>query len=161
GVVWPHRVAHPLLVPGRLVHTVVVAAAPGNRHLVELRVEQQRAGRVLPTGRAAGDADAADVVVWVLSCDGRVPEDAVGEARVTEVVPAHVVERLGAALRPHAVHLHDDETEPGEVDEAGGGAERVPLREIALRSGINLFDDRVLLVRVKVARPGDVAPDVG
>jgi hypothetical protein len=42
--------AHPLLVPPDLVHAVVVAAAIGHRHLVEVAMEQQCAGRTLSAG---------------------------------------------------------------------------------------------------------------
>ena len=51
---------------------------------------------------------------------GLVPEDAVGEAGVLEVVPADVVERLGAVGRPHAVHLHDDEAQVGQRRRTAG-----------------------------------------
>src|SRR5207248_11133949 len=95
GALWPNGVAHPLLVPGRLIHAVVVAAAARDGHLVNLRVEEHATGRVLAAGRGASDADAADVVVGVLRGDGGVPEDSVREAGVAEVLPAGVVERLG------------------------------------------------------------------
>ena len=51
GVVRADRPAHPLLVPPDLVHAVVVAAGVDTADLVELRVEEQRAGRVLSAGR--------------------------------------------------------------------------------------------------------------
>ena len=54
-------------------------------------------------------------------CGGRLdPEDAVGKAGVAEVLPADVVERLGAVGRAHAVDLHDDEAQLGQRLLAGG-----------------------------------------
>ena len=81
--------------------------------LVEVGVEEQRAHRVLSARRAAVDADARDVVPRVLRGEGLVPEDAIGKAGVLDVLPGHVVKRLRAIGRAHAVHLHDDESELG------------------------------------------------
>ena len=66
GVLRADRLAHPLLVPPDLVHAVVVAAAVGDGGLVELAVEEHGADRVLAAGRAAVDADAAEVHVRIL-----------------------------------------------------------------------------------------------
>ena len=85
-----------------------------DRGLVELGMEQHAGRRVLAAGRGAVDPDAAEVVPGVLPGDGLVPEDAVGEAGVLEVVPADVVKRLGPVGRPHAVDLHDDEAQVGQ-----------------------------------------------
>ena len=74
-------------------------------------MEQHGARGVLPAGGVAVDADAADVVIRILLRHGLVPQDAVREAGVLEVLPAHVVKRLGAVGRAHAVHLHDDEAQ--------------------------------------------------
>ena len=41
------------------------------------------------------------------------PQDAIGETGVADVLPRHVVKRLRAVRRPHAVDLHDDEAELG------------------------------------------------
>ncbi len=152
GVLRADRVAHPLLVPGGLVHAVVVAAARGHGGLVEVAVEEQRAHRILPAGRGAVDADARDVVVRVLRGDRLVPQDAVGKAGVLQVLPADVVERLRAVRRPHAVDLHDDEPEIGQRGVAVERAERL-RHERALRPGVDALDHRILLVRVEVPRP--------
>ena len=111
GVVRSHRPAHPLLVPPDLVHAVVVAADGGDGRVVELRVEQQRAERVLPARGRAVDADAVDVVPRVLRRDRAVPEDAVRKACVFEVLPADIMEGLGAIRGAHAIHLCHDETQ--------------------------------------------------
>ena len=87
------------------------------------------------------------------------PEDAVGEAGVFDVVPAHVVKRLGSIRRPHAVDLDHDETQVGERGEPVGGAEGLG-DERALRPRIDLLDDRVLVRWIKVFGPADNAPDV-
>ena len=133
-------------------------AADGD--LVEFGMEQHAGGRVLAAGRGAVDADAAEVVPRILLGDGLVPEDAIGEAGVLEVVPADVVKRLGAIGRPHAVDLHDDETQVGQRREPADRAERLG-NERALRAGVDLLDDRVFLGRIEVLGPADDAPDVG
>src|SRR5438067_2368406 len=90
GVVRANRVAHPLLVPRRVVHAVVVAATARDSDLVELGMEEQGAGRVLPARRAAVAADASDVVEQILLGDRLMPQDAVREAGVLEVLPADI-----------------------------------------------------------------------
>ena len=65
GVLRADRVAHPLLVPGRLVHPVVVAAAGRDGDLVELGMEQHAARRVLAAGRGAVDPHAGQVVLGI------------------------------------------------------------------------------------------------
>src|SRR6185503_17016430 len=87
--------AHPQLVPPDLVHAVVVAAAVGDGDLVEVVVVDQRPHRILPAGAAAVDADAAEVHPRPRFGGGLDPELAVGETGIGEVLPAHVVERLG------------------------------------------------------------------
>ncbi len=82
----PMRPAHPLLVPPDLVHAIVVAAGSRERHLVELRMEEQRAQRVLSARRCAVDADARDVVPGVLRRHRLVPQDAIGEAGIAQVL---------------------------------------------------------------------------
>ena len=78
-------------------------------------MEEQPAERVLSAGRRAVDADARDVVVRILRRDRLVPEDAIREAGVAEVLPRDVVERLRSVRRPHAVDLDDDEAELGDA----------------------------------------------
>ncbi len=73
------RPSHPLFVPPDLVHPVVVAAGERHRHLVEVRVKQQRAERVLPACRRAVDPDTCDVVPGVSRRHSLVPEDPVGK----------------------------------------------------------------------------------
>ena len=87
-----------------------------------------RAERVLPAGRRAVDADARDVVPRILRGDRLVPENAVGKPGVAQVLPRDVVERLRAIRRAHAVHLHDDEAQLGEVAHAVRDAERTSAR---------------------------------
>ncbi len=114
GVLRPDGIAHPLLVPRGLVHAVVVAAAGGDRHLVELRMEEHGAGGILPAGGGAIDADAGEIHVRILRGGGLHPQNAVGESGVLEVVPADVVKRLRAVGGAHAVDLHDDEAQVGQ-----------------------------------------------
>ena len=83
-------------------------------------MEQHAGGRILAAGRRAVDPHPAQVVLRVFLGDGLMPENAVGETGVLEVVPADVVKRLGAIGRPHAVHLHDDETQVGQEREPAG-----------------------------------------
>ena len=61
GIVRAQRVTHPLLVPPHLVDPVVVAAAVGHRHPVEIAVPQQRPQGVLPPGGPAVNADPRQV----------------------------------------------------------------------------------------------------
>ena len=85
-----------MLVPGGLVHPVVMATAGRNRDLVELRVKEKGASRALSAGGAPVDANAADVVPWVFPRIGLMPENAIGESGVLQVLPANVMKRLGA-----------------------------------------------------------------
>ena len=87
-------IAHPLLVPPNLVHPVVVAAAQGDAHLVELGMEQQGGEGILPTGGIAVDAHLREVHVPVLLRCSLHPQDAVRETGILEVPPAHILEGL-------------------------------------------------------------------
>ena len=72
-------------------------------------MEQHAAQRVLPAGRGAVDADARDVVPRIFRRDRLVPEDAIGEAGVAQILPRDIVECLRAIAGAHAVDLDDDE----------------------------------------------------
>src|SRR5688572_24887901 len=95
------RPPHPLLVPPDLVHPVVMAAGEGYRRVVELGMEEQGAERVLAARRTAVDTDAGDVVGGILLRRRLVPEDAIGEAGVSEVLPGDVMECLRAVAGAH------------------------------------------------------------
>ena len=56
-------VAHPLFVPGRLIHAVVMAAAVGDGHLVKLRMKQHCRSRVLAAGGGSINAHALRIHV--------------------------------------------------------------------------------------------------
>ena len=153
GVVRADRPAHPLLVPPDLVHAVVVAAAVGDADLVEVAVEEQAPQGVLAAGRAAVDADAGQVHVRILRGGGFDPEDAVGKAGVAQILPADVMERLGAVGGAHAVDLHDDESQIrhallSRVEGESLGDERV------VRACIDVLDDRILLAPGRNCRGG-------
>ena len=69
------------------------------------------------------------------------------ETGVLEVLPAHVVERLGAIGRAHAVDLHDDEAKLGDSVLANLQPERLG-RIGALGTGVDFLDDGVFVIRV-------------
>src|SRR5205823_5978632 len=100
---------------------VIVTATARDSDLVELRMEEQSAGRVLPARRAAVDADASDVVERILLGDRLMPQDAVRKAGVLEVLPADIVKGLRAVGGPHAVDLHDDEAEVSKRRKSANG----------------------------------------
>src|SRR5688572_23533579 len=85
-------------------------------------MKDHRAGRVLPARAAAEDSDAIEVVIGIFCRGGLVPEDAIGETSITEVMPADVVKGLGTKSGSHGIHLHDDEAQIGEVGRAALGA---------------------------------------
>src|SRR5262245_41214063 len=110
-------VAHPLFVPRSLVHPVVVTAACGGSHLVEFGMKQDTASRVLAAGRDAINSHAVDIVTGIFLGGGSVPEDAVREASVFQVMPADVVKGFGAIGGSHAINLNDDEPQVGQKRE--------------------------------------------
>src|SRR5580692_5457500 len=80
------RPPHPLLVPIDFVHAIVVTTGIGDRDFIELRMKLERTQGILPARRTAVDTDTADVIVRKL-CGGRpVPENAVGQSSVPEVL---------------------------------------------------------------------------
>src|SRR5687767_13832543 len=152
--------SHPLLVPPDFVHTVVVTSDRRHSSLVEVWVEEQSPERVLPTGRCAVEADPRDVVIRILRRHCLVPEDAVREAGVAEVLPRHVVEGLRAVVRTHTVDLHDDEPDLRLRLHGVEGAKGLG-DEGTLRPGVDVLDDWVLFRGIEVGRSIDDAPDVG
>src|SRR5262245_39653259 len=111
GVLRAHGVTHPLLVPGSLVHSVVVATARGNGDLIKFRVEQNGTGSVLSTCGIPVDADPIQVVVGIPCGRGFVPENAILKTSVLEVLPTDIVEGLGTIGGAHAIDLHDDKAQ--------------------------------------------------
>ena len=81
-----------------------------------------------------------------------VPQDAIREPSVAQVLPRDVMERFGAIRRAHAVDLHDDKAELGLRHHRVERGERL-RHERPLRAGIDALDDRVLLRRIEVRRP--------
>jgi hypothetical protein len=89
-----------------------------------------------------------------------VPKNAIRKAGVFQIFPAHVVERLGAIRRAHAVHLHNDEAKICERRKPARGTKTL-RHERPLRTGVNLFDDRIFFCGIEVAWPADDSPDIG
>src|SRR5665213_343399 len=122
-------------------------------------MEEHCAERVLSTGRRTVDPHAADVVERVFGGDRLVPQNAVRETRVSEVLPRDIMKRLGPIRRTHPVDLHDDEANlrlrlhPGLRSKCLGD-ERI------LRARVDVLDDRILLVRIEIHGPDDDAPDI-
>src|SRR5439155_21620417 len=123
-------------------------------------MEEEAAERILSARRSAVDPDARDVVERIFRRDRLVPEDAIGEAGVAEILPGDVVECLRSIRRAHAVNLHDDEPELGLRLHLVVGEERL-RHERALRPRVDVLDDGILLRRVETAWPDDDAPDAG
>ncbi len=88
-----------------------MATRVGDGNVVELGMEEDRAGGVLPAGRSAVNADARDVVPRILPVDRLMPQDAVGETGIGDVLPRVIVERLRAVARAHAIDLHQHEAD--------------------------------------------------
>ena len=149
--------------PVVVVDVVVVVAGRGDRGLEELVVGllQDGRGRHEPAAGVAVDADAVDV-------DEAVPRGErldrgllVDEAVVAEVEVAEGVVRLRPLRAAAAMaDLDDDEPELRELHVAC--CTREPVRHaLLLRAGVDVGDDRVLLLRVEVERLPHVAVEVG
>ena len=82
-----------------------MAAAVGDRDLVELGVPQHRSQGVLPPCRAPVDSHPLEIEFGKLLRRRPPPRNPVGEARVGQVAPADVVKRLRTIARSHSVDL--------------------------------------------------------
>src|SRR5262249_272231 len=104
------------------------------------------------------DTDTAEVVVRVLCGNRSVPEYSIRKTGVSQILPCHVVKRLGSVVRSHTVDLHDNEAE---------FSERLRVHtecfwyERTLRSREDAFYDGILFGRIEVERPMHDSPDVG
>ena len=88
------------------------------------------------------------------------PEDAVGEPGIADVLPGHIVELAAAVGRAHAVDLHHDETQLG--DRLHVEVRREALGDKgAVWTGVDVLDDGVLATRIETGGADDDAPDVG
>ena len=148
-------IGHPIHCSFHQILSMRLSWQPAARHrdLVEVREEEQAAERVLAAGRRAVEPDARDVVGRILRRHRLVPEDAIGEAGVLDVLPRDVVEGLRAVARPHAVDLHDDEPDFGLRLHLVERGERL-RHERALRPGVDVLDDRILLRRDRSSSGG-------
>src|SRR5215213_9333167 len=88
------RPPHPLLVPPDLVHPIVVTTGVGVRHLVELGMKQQTAHGILSAGRRAVKTYASRIIPGILGGDSLVPDNAIGETGVTEILPCNIMKGL-------------------------------------------------------------------
>jgi len=155
-----HRPSHPLLVPWEIIHAVVVVPGIRRGGLVKVAVPEQGRNGVLAARRAAKDADAGQVHPRARGGGGLHPRDAVGKTSVFEVLPARVVEGLGAPVGAHAVDLDEEvvgarpAAEVVELRVALGGAELV-------RAGVDVFENGVFFGRVEVGGFHDDAVDHG
>ena len=75
-------------------------------------------------------------------------------------MPTDIVKGFGPVRRSHAVDLHDDETEVGQRLIPTAAAESLRHKR-TMRPRVNIFDDRVLLFRIEIARSANDAPDIG
>src|SRR5262245_51351291 len=122
-------------------------------------MKQNRRSGVLAAGGISIDTYAIEVVPGILRRHRFVPKNAVWEAGVLEVFPADIVKRLGTVGGSHAVHLDDDKTKIVERGVPARWAERFG-HVGTLRPRVDVFDDRILFVGIKIAWPADNAPDV-
>ncbi len=135
-----------------------MAATVSNADLVELGVHQHPAHRILATGGATIDTYTGKVHRRILRCSRFDPGDAVREACIAEVLPADIVESLGTLAGSHTIDLHHDEAQ---VCNRLQAIERPKLlwHMGIVRSGIDLFNDRILQCLAIVAWPMDNAID--
>ena len=122
------RVAHPLLIPPDLIHAVIMAAGGRNRYFIELRMVQQGPGRALSAGRVTKDTYPADIHVRITGGRGFDPFDPVRETAVFQVLPANIMEGLGAVRGTHAVYLHHNKAQFGQLVEVSPGVDPEILR---------------------------------
>jgi len=122
-------------------------------------VEEHGPCCVLAACGPAVDPHAAQVVVRVPAGRCLVPQDTVRQARVPQVLPAHVMEGLGSVGRAHAVHLDHDEAQVRQVGEGPRGPEGLGYVRV-VRTRVDGLDHRDLLVRIQAGRPAKDAPDV-
>src|SRR5437879_5222446 len=115
-------------------------------------MEKKSTERVLSAGRIPIDTDAAYVVIRILCRYRLVPEDAIGKAGIGEVLPCHIVKSFRAVRGAHAVDLNDDKAEFGLRLHRGVRAEGFGDKRI-LWPGVDIFDHRVFLLRVKIRGP--------
>src|SRR5437667_55685 len=88
------------------------------------------------------------------------PENAVRETGIFEVLPTNVVECFGAVGRAHPIHLGDHKPQVGQRSKSANTAKRLwDIR--SLRARINLLNDRVLFGWIKIFWAVDDSPDVG
>ncbi len=120
------------------------------RHLEEVGIDEHRRRRHEAAARVAPDADAVDVDV------GMAPRQLfdcrllVGEAVVAQVAIAVVVVPLRARRVPAAIaHLDHHEAELRQRDVVVARVERLG-HALGLRPGIDVGDDRILLLLVEV-----------
>ena len=136
-----------------LVRSVVVVAGFADADLEEVRIEEHRGGGGIAPARMAPDAGAIQVDPRILRRQRLHPRDLVGQGVVDHVAVVRVLEGLAAPGRAHAVDGDDYKAEFRQrlvVDlRAGEGAR---AHRAGLRAGIDVVDDRVLLVRIEVGR---------
>src|SRR6185369_14505474 len=122
-------------------------------------MKQQSTHRVLSARRTSVQADASDVVPRVFCSDRFVPEDSIGKAGVSQILPSYIVKSLGTIRCSHPFDLDHDE-----ANFSLGHHRRVSKKrfryERALGPGVDVFDHRILLSGIEIGWSYDDTPDV-
>jgi len=128
-----------------------VAAAVGAGGPVSITVIEQRPHGILAAGGTAVNVDARKVHVRIFSRWCLNPGDAIGETGILEVFPANVMKGLGASVGAHTV---DDNHNKFQFSHAPLVAifRETFWNKLAVWASINVFDDRIILLGIKIRR---------
>ena len=124
-------------------------------------MQQYGGSTLLSACRTAIDSHIIRIHIRILLCRSLDPEFTVWESGILQVLVANLLKLLAAIGSAHRIELDYDETEFGK--RSGVPVVRhETLRSIGIaRTRIDVFDNRIFLVRIEIGRALDDAPHIG
>ena len=114
----------------------------------------------MASGGASVNSDAGNVHFWVFGGGSLHPFNTIGEAGVFEVFVCDLLEFLAAVVGSKTIDLNDDETAFGHFIFMARPTAPTFWDERPVRASVDIFDDRVFLTFLEVARSPNDAVDV-
>ena len=155
-----YRIAQPKFIPPNLIHTVIMTTTSRISRFIEIRIKQNCICRFLTTGRTTVNTYPVHIHIRIFPCSRLNPSNMVRQTGIFQILITYILKSTRTERSSHSIDHYDDKTKFGQ------GSHIPVIRTESLRnilvSGtlINVFDNRIFLVRVKVGGAGNQSPHI-